>query len=508
MSTKDKELLRLLEEVNKIKKQKKKSSMNLEKTSKTRQLYGSSKKKIVNKVPEAKMGGLYYQNDIQSNQVPPVQNQPVQDDPIGANDLTENLNNPTREYTKNTMGVPSIRDSTNFATQLIRDDYYRNRPGPMFDPMGSEDVLFRDQRMAKDQVKRLCTNTDLDKNNPQNSNKVDYQENTQSRQYSFLQNEYVNKPLLYQNINEVPLTEYIKEHTLIIDSADRDATAYPDSLSFKVKFKGMGSNTYTRKFYDHTSNQFKTDTYNVQGTTKPYFFGDLEKVRYLKLDKLMLPDCYQLGSGNLTDSGIDVSGDYPGGITTPTDTGGLSSQVIGPYTMTYVYSTSEYSFYHTATGKQYYYDSINYYYHDESYKVSHDRFAQIEIEEISGTNNYATNDTTSKTFGILYLDKKYYDNGFVYVSTNHSNILYKFSDLKNFHSLTFKFYDSFGKLMVTDPNNLITSDTNTHADISEPISTEYHPHHYILHPLFKFRQIHMIFKVGVLKVEQNLKNFA
>ena len=223
----------------------------------------------------------------------------------------------------------------------------------------------------------------------------------------------------------------------------------------------------------------------------------------------MIPDCYKISSIASADVEM-INLPAAAGSSITVDGAKVVGQLYSTYyKVTHYYDTTEYSFVDTRTGCHFYRDGSTYYYMDTAYKVSEDRFTQLEISEISGTNNYSTNNLTSKTFGILYLDKKYYDNGYVYVSTQYSNILYKFSNLKNFHSLTFKFYDSFGVQLNSSINQDDGTDTTKPlADITDAITTDYHPAHYLLHPLFKYRQIHMVFKAGVLDVELNKKNIV
>ena len=470
----------------------------LDSTSKTRELFGAE---------EPKMAGVYYQSDIGDNTVQTSKSVSNYDntnqyssqrDSMDPNQIQKNT--VMENFTQNSYGVPSIRDDTNTATRMVRDDYYNNRPAPgNFYEINKEKILFNGEHITEEEYIKKCGNVSM--KNVVNDNSIRHTPNTSNQQHFLHQNQYINTPLLFPNIANNPLTEYIKEHSLIIDSIDRNYTVYPNSLAFRVKFNGMGAETRVRRIVNN--NQYETTTYTVPETTRPYFLDDLENVRYLRLDKLMIPDCYKITSGTEAAAGL-----------TSTDIATDGSKTVGIvydsiYRVTHYYGTTEYSFFNINNGCHFYRDGSTYYYSDPTYKISDDRFTQIEIEEISGTNNYSTNNLTTKTFGVLYLDKKYFNNGFVYVHTTYSNILYKFSDLKNFHSLTFKFYDSLGNQLDASTNQVDGTDTNKPlAAATDPRTSDYHPDHYLLHPLFKFRQIHMVFKVGILETELNKKNYV
>ena len=85
---------------------------------------------------------------------------------------------------------------------------------------------YKDRTIFKD-------NNNNYKNATQN-NKINF--NTPNNNVSFVyEDQYKNKPLIDNNLNEEIRSEYIDERDIIIDTIDRDLTAYPNIFNFRLK---------------------------------------------------------------------------------------------------------------------------------------------------------------------------------------------------------------------------------------------------------------------------------
>ena len=150
------------------------------------------------------------------------------------------------------------RDRGRFNQIPIRDNYYNNAHTPNFYDNSQERCLF--------------TNGNNQFNNVTQNNNVKFDSSLKSdNRGRFLhEQDYVNKPLLDNNIYEEVRNEYIEEKDIIIDTMDRDTSLYPNIFDFRVK---LGS----------------TDT-----TPGPSIHRSVENVKYLKLVKCILPDNYRI----------------------------------------------------------------------------------------------------------------------------------------------------------------------------------------------------------------------
>ena len=140
----------------------------------------------------------------------------------------------------------------------IRDNYYNNVPPVNLYENAQERCLF--------------TNGNNQFNNVTQNNNVKFDNSLKSdNRGRFLhEQDYVNKPLLDNNLFEEVRNEYIDEKDIIIDTMDRDIDLYPNIFDFRVK---LGS----------------TDT-----TPGPAIHRSVENVKYLKLIKAVFPDNYRL----------------------------------------------------------------------------------------------------------------------------------------------------------------------------------------------------------------------
>ena len=147
------------------------------------------------------------------------------------------------------------RDRGNLMGTSIRDNYYNNAPTPA---------------MFIENMKDHCL---FDKNTPQNiyqNNNVNYDNSIMSdnRGFRIEESNYINRPLIDNNINDEVRNEYIDERDIIIDTIDRNTSTYPNIFDFTLK---LGS----------------TDT-----TVGPFIHRDIKNVKYIKLVKALLPDNY------------------------------------------------------------------------------------------------------------------------------------------------------------------------------------------------------------------------
>jgi DNA-directed RNA polymerase subunit M/transcription elongation factor TFIIS len=289
------------------------------------------------------------------------------------------------------------------------------------------------------------------------------------------------------------LDEYVVEYNVNIDSIDRDVDTYPDPFCFRVTFKPNSSSFITRRSRTNTGNKFdpiKTinEQVKVDGTPGPTIPSEFRNIKYIKLEKIILPKFTSI------------------------------EKVIDDDT-----------------------DEIKYIPDLES-SIMNDRYVIMNIKELSKLNMNSTNDKVANSFGLIYIDKEFgqqFVNGYTYSNYVH----YKQSKLGNLKTMTISFCDSCGNPLKFDhldydveldlpctknKNRKIRrvkhselTDTESYVDTESVVSTETsHKKEesgkneepkckckkcYIRHPLNPKHQVLLSFKVGVVESQLETK---
>ena len=381
--------------------------------------------------------------------------------------------------------------SLGMTNNQIRDNYYNNGPTP---------AIFSENSKDKCLFKRPPNP------NVVNDNSIDYKNQdfdleTEMGNY-FTKQEFINKPLIHQNIQANVLSEFIKENTMVIDSLDRNVTRWPNAFNFRVKF-------------------------NPSSTDKgPVILKNFENVRYIRLERAILPDCHRLkkvsvsGGGAVETAFVGLALAYPADTDEENETGIYNFVVICDIKVgavrtidfvdlnDYLGINKVYSMKLNEAGDTC--RSLVYYTCSSNHKISEDRFTQLHIEEINRVNEQSTNSLIRKSFALLYTDKS--TNNYVYADTMNADNIYKFSKLGNISSLTIKMYTSTGATLSTASeytNDNITNATSKDDLFTKPLAGEdamvkyVSASRYIRHPLYIKNQCHFVFKVGVVQSEQD-----
>lgn len=396
----------------------------------------------------------------------------------------------------------------------IRDNYYDNAHTPNFYDNSQERCLF--------------TNGNNQFNNVTQNNNVKFDNSLKSdNRGRFLhEQDYVNKPLLDNNIYEEVRNEYIEEKDIIIDTMDRDTSLYPNIFDFRVK---LGS----------------TDT-----TPGPSIHRSVENVKYLKLIKCILPDNYRIkkSTHSLTDLKTCIKNFIDSNfadLSTTTDhydathtNSGETIYIIhyftsdGTFTIDYFRMDSttnapDYSNVYSAvvntsplTGN----NTINEHnlYNKDSndeFQVEKGRFFQLHIDQLPKNNDLSTNDSVRGSFSVLYPGKED-DRGFNILDGMETDKIFRFSNLGTFNTMNIKILNCAGdqvngdnssiwntELIASEKNsgkNITNNNTNTKTDFPSSFRSA---SKYLRHPLSWKMQANLIFTVGEVRIEMNKRTF-
>jgi hypothetical protein len=419
------------------------------------------------------------------------------------------------------------RDRGRFNQIPVRDNYYNNAHTPNFYDNSQERCLF--------------TNGNNQFNNVTQNNNVKFDNSLKSdNRGRFLhEQDYVNKPLLDNNIYEEVRNEYIEEKDIIIDTMDRDTSLYPNIFDFRVK---LGS----------------TDT-----TPGPSIHRSVENVKYLKLVKCILPDNYRIkktsitisaastpltairayinaNKANLVNSDTSKLDDYD----TTNDNIYIihynSTGATGIFTIDFFTETGgvpDYSTVYSAeidlTGAdinaQVLSNNANnsdidrfYSYTKDSndeFQVEKGRFFQLHIDQLPKNNDLSTNDSVRGSFSVLYPGKED-DRGFNILDGMETDKIFRFSNLGTFNTMNIKILNCAGdqvngdnssmwntELIASEKNsgkNITNDNTNTNTNFPSAFRSA---SKYLRHPLSWKMQANLIFTVGEVRIEMNKRTF-
>ena len=395
---------------------------------------------------------------------------------------------------------------------------------------------YKDRTIFKD-------NNNNYKNATQN-NKINF--DTPNNNVSFVyEDQYKNKPLIDNNLNEEIRSEYIDERDIIIDTIDRDLTAYPNIFNFRLK---LGS----------------TET-----TLGPSVHRSINYVKYIKLLRAIFPDNYyiaknEFNSNNYSQTDLksviieylttvwstiynSTSGEYFDDTYSTTIASGSSAYGVDTsykiYIIHHYYDGTDFSvdFYldslyagSTDTNSPDYqtvYSAVYnnptssidssvsnwlFYYYAQyaDTKIEQGRYFQLHIDQLPKNNDLATNSSVSKSFALLFPGKED-TRGFNYLDGYETDKIFKFSNLGSFSNFSIQITDATGELLETNTNiwnsyldnysnskKILNENTNTNSNFKYSFRSA---NKYIRHPLSWRQQATFIFNIGEVNIELNKK---
>ena len=376
-----------------------------------------------------------------------------------------------------------------------------------------------------DNSKERCLFTNNKFNNITQNNKVDF-ENSDNLGRFIYEQEYVNRPLIDNNIFEEVRNEFIEEKDIIIDTMDRDTTLYPNIFDFRVK---LGS----------------TDT-----TPGPSIHRSLNNIKYLKLVKCIFPDNYKIKKSNHTETNLqncigDFINTYSSDLNSNTNqydathtNSGETIYIIHYYTSDGVFTIDYYRLDTTTNAPDYKnvysavvnttpltatntinsHDIYNKDNNDE-FQVEKGRFYQLHIDQLPKNNELSTNNSVRNSFSVLFPAKED-DRGFNILDAMETDKIFRFSNLGTFNTMNIQILNCAGDLVNGDNSsiwntelidsekksgkNIKNTNVNTMNDFPSSFRTA---SKYLRHPLSWKLQAHLIFTIGEIRIEINKKTF-
>jgi hypothetical protein len=396
----------------------------------------------------------------------------------------------------------------------VRDTYYNNVPPANHFDNSQERCLFTN---GNNQFNKVTQNNNVNFDNSLKSDNMGR---------FIYEQDYVNKPLLDNNIFEEVRNEYIEEKDIIIDTMDRDTTLYPNIFDFRVK---LGS----------------TDT-----TPGPSIHRSVENVKYLKLVKCIFPDNYKIKKSTHTLTNLQaciknfINSNF-GDLNTNTNqydaTHTNSSETIyiahyytsdGKFTIDYFRMDSttnapDYNNVYSAVvntlplTNSSTIDEHNLYNKDsnDDFQVEKGRFFQLHIDQLPKNNDLSTNDSVRGSFSVLYPGKED-DRGFNILDGMETDKIFRFSNLGTFNTMNIKILNCAGDQVDGDNSSmwntqLIANEkksgkniTNTNNNTKNNYPSSFRSaSKYLRHPLAWKMQAHLIFTVGEVRIEMNKRTF-
>ncbi|QGR54002.1 hypothetical protein [Moumouvirus maliensis] len=257
----------------------------------------------------------------------------------------------------------------------------------------------------------------------------------------FQNHNFVNKnEILHNNINKSILNEEIREYSILIDSKDRNYQTYEDPFHYEVKFNPL------HKIVENINGVRK-----VYEEPNPIINGKLEKVRYIKLEHVILPFYTQ----------IKLSKDI------------VEDEIIERWKV------------------------------NTSKPLTDNLYTVLCIENYGDVNYKSTNDVLSESFATIYFDKKI--NNTHFIGKAHNGIkMFPQDQLGKIDKIKISFRDPYGNLLSCPhvDKSIMSNMECTCEDPTGDEDTECFRHN-LFHPLNPIFQHHLHFKVGVVEPRLN-----
>lgn len=333
----------------------------------------------------------------------------------------------------------------------------------------------------------------------------------------------------FNNFHDNGRSDIIREYVVHINSSDRDILRYPSPFNFLVKCAPLSTDTnasISRKFENVRYLKLETAIIPIK-----YY---LKKTDITSNTIVNLPDCslppilnllvepYNLPVSNTTINYNDVSfkiiyaKNYPITASTSASTEeyiNFSNKIVIVYCvqindiatrMTICYETIFNKSNSITTTFKYEFTNIS---------TTNDKYSLLYLNDINDISSFSTNKDLSNSFNILYPDL--IENNSLYVDCTYVEKIYKYSNLGNLNQLLINMTNSMGKQLTINKlaqdtkisnidSTICTCTTDANGDIIRDykcICT------YIRHPRYIYNQINLMFKVGVIETDMNIRAF-
>lgn len=251
--------------------------------------------------------------------------------------------------------------------------------------------------------------------------------------------------LIDNNISDTVMKEHIREYSVIIDSKDRNYQQYLDPFNFRVKFKPMAK-----------SKEFVDGEWVTYEEPAPIINDNFKNVKYIKLEKIMLPLYNRI---RLFDEMEDDE----------------------------IVSRWKVDTYKPLTDNHYLVLTLGSKFNDHNYK--------------------STNDLLSDSFATIYYDSKP-NNTHYFGSTVNGVKTFPSNNLGVINQLDINLTDPYGNPIRCDHlnKNIRSNMVCTCHDPEGDENTDCFKHN-LFHPLNPLFQTHLHFKVGVVESSLDMKTF-
>jgi hypothetical protein len=341
--------------------------------------------------------------------------------------------------------------------------------------------------------------------------------------------------VLFKNINEKkPQIDVLNEYIVNIDSSDRNFNVYPNPYKMRVLFNA-GSDFATTTFDPKTGQRSSgiIDGANPDLKILRYF----ENIKYLRLETASFPRYYSLVLKAVNYSTISSISDTNEqtiitAVCTTIDTNKNNASYnflnyINSYAPPTGYTVQYVNYKYTSSSSinakiqivnttsviiayEIQYAGalsatciINRYILDTTKDLSTDRFLMLNLDEI--TDNTQNSTSGKSQYNYLYPD--YITTYFFYGDNHFVDKIYRNAKLGSIKNLTITISDSFGNL-INGGQYIDTTVTTTKTDNPSDNPTTYnYPSNYIRHPLYKYTQVNLMFKIGCYETDIDKKIF-
>lgn len=316
------------------------------------------------------------------------------------------------------------------------------------------------------------------------------------------------KILKVQNVKETPL-EYIDEHTIVIDSVDRNIEKYPNPFDYRVYFNSQ----YDDANIQHVFENVKSISLEVGVLPEKYYYTKTN-VSVSEDDDLTIRNLTSsLRNTEIDLTSVDVSGTFVVVDVNDVLSGSRFTRKVKfarktPYP-DMVIDTYEYSFTFDAIDSELppdVHDSNTTYpiniqkFTLQDFNLLKNKYNVLNTDEFTFVNPYSTNDVIAKSFALLFIDTKC--NGAYYAKTKMNGKIFLDDSLGTLSRLTIHLCDYTGKQLSNSFENNIDLEVprnklcTCYTDEEGVFVRDYRCScSYIRHPLYHPFQNTLIFKV-------------
>jgi hypothetical protein len=312
--------------------------------------------------------------------------------------------------------------------------------------------------------------------------------------------------LVHKNVADKVAVDTLVEYTIVVDSADRDISKYPNPFHYRVYFNP------------------------VSNTKDAYIYRTFENVKYIKLETAIMPRRYYFVRNDVTDrlNEADVSA-LLGALRDPNSTVALvSPDLSGNHAIIEDYVDAGVRIVKFARERPYP-EVVDRVYelrkegaaaatvHEfalKSYSLEDEKFLLLYIDEFKDVNDLATNQETANAFSMLFPD--FVNGDYYYTDTHYVDKIFRFSSLGNISSFTIRVANPDGKVFQNQHDNAFVdmhADRNKRCECRPDANGNYARNYrcsctYLRHPFFCKFQNTLVFKVGVIENDMDKAIFS